>query len=144
MFRLAALAAALVAATAFAPAPVLADAAAQIRAMVAEVTGRPVRQVRSTGAATPVRAIAILDMIDSGDAAPMVHRLTLAPRVSLRPIARPANLILRFAACEDRPVCARPLAEVGPLRFTAALPSAAVGQAFVVTDGRVRHLSVTR
>lgn len=153
MIRLAALAAPLVAAMAFAPAPALADAAAQVRALVAEVSGRPVRQVRAqgaaAGAAVPVRAAAVLDLVATGDAAPMVRRLTvapqdLAPSVSRRPVARPANLVLRFGRCADRAVCARPLAEAAPLRFTAALPSAAARQSFVVTDGRVRHLSFTR
>lgn len=161
-----ALAAALVAATAFAPVPAAADAAAQVRAMVAEVTGRPVRQVR---AATPARSAPIVAMVRTGDAEAMVMRtigraaprgtLNLAPIVSLRPMPRPGNLALAFAtscrsmvSAEAPRVCAQPVADAAPLRFamdrpaaaTAAVSGAATGQSFVITDGQVRHYALTR
>ena len=127
--------------------PALADATASVRAMVAEATGLPIRQVR---AAAPSRSVTVV----ATDRA-VVRALVIAveaPRVSLRPLARPITLMHRYDACSanglafagrvalvgpDAPVCARPLEGFAP-RALRALPSAEPGQMVIVTDGRVR------
>jgi hypothetical protein len=136
--------------------PARADAATEVRALMAEITGRPVRQIRSTAAApvalrTPPAIVA--PAIVAPAAGPGRRALArLAPATSLRPPARPARLRLTVAPCRAVPaapepetaVCARPLhpAATGfaPPSARVALPSAAPGQMVIVTDGRVRVL----
>ena len=127
--------------------PALADATATVRALMAEVTGRPVRQIR---AETPARVatVATTERAVLRTVAIAVE----APVVSLRPLARPATLMHRYTACSTNrltfsgavslfgpasSVCARQLEGFAP-RALIALPAAAPGQMVIVTDGRVR------
>lgn len=122
--------------------PAMADATASVRAMIAQTTGAPIRQVRARSTA-PVASRALLaDTLRAGDPERMVRRAVghEAPRVSLRPVMRPAGLMLRFAQCRAVPLtpCARPLEPARALSFAADLPVAAPGRVVIVTDGRVR------
>lgn len=132
--------------------PALADATATVRALMAQTTGAPIRQVRATGAA-PVASRALLaDTLRAENPERMVRRAVgpslghEAPRVSLRPVMRPAGLMLRFANCRAAPLtpCARPVEPARALSFAADLPAAAPGQVVIVTDGRVRVQTLAR
>jgi hypothetical protein len=127
--------------------PALADATATVRALMADVTGRPVRQIRT---ATPARVVAV-----AATERAVLRSVAIAveaPRVSLRPLARPLTLMHRYDGCSanrlafagaaalvgpEASVCARPLEGFAP-RALLTLPAAAPGQMVIVTDGRVR------
>lgn len=128
--------------------PALADATATVRALMAQTTGAPIRQVRATGAAPAVSRAVLAETLRAETPERMVRRALghEAPRVSLRPVLRPAGLMLRFANCRAAPLtpCARPVEPARALSFAADLPAAAPGQVVIVTDGRVRVQTLTR
>jgi hypothetical protein len=120
--------AAVLALVAAAPAPAQTAPSATtalVRAAVAQTTDRPVRQLGTMARATPRAGLLRADLA------------RLAPTASIRPQARPAELVARAGGCRSAALraCARPIA---PAQVLADLPRAAPGQVVIVTDGRTR------